>query len=70
VTTWTKLEVRGDVRPPARSCHTASVFGNDLYVFGGHGDYLQDNVIFNDLWKLDLSTPEVGRYSLTSKFRV
>jgi len=53
--TWRKLKDRTGVRPPVRAGHTASLVGDFLYVFGGSSG----NIACNDLWKLDLSAPEL-----------
>jgi N-acetylneuraminic acid mutarotase len=49
-----KLNLPHDaVCPSPRSGHTACIYENAMYIFGGKDD---DNNKLNDLWKLDLNT--------------
>lgn len=42
-------------QPHPRSSHSAVVYKDGMYVFGGRDD---DNNKYNDLWRLDLTTYE------------
>jgi hypothetical protein len=46
----------GDPKPAARSLHSMVAIGNDLWVFGGRG-----SSVFNDLWRFDTDV-EVERW--------
>lgn len=49
---WSNILVPdGQPKPVARSGHSAVIFENGMYVFGGKND---DNNKLNDLWRLDL----------------
>ncbi len=37
---WTKLAPNDDVRPTARYCHSSTLFGKNLVVFGGSVDQI------------------------------
>lgn len=51
---WVKLNMPvGAVQPSPRSGHSACIYENAMYVFGGKDD---DNNKLNDLWRLDLNT--------------
>eukprot|EP00340_Litonotus_pictus_P011828 CAMPEP_0170539102 /NCGR_PEP_ID=MMETSP0209-20121228/103713_1 /TAXON_ID=665100 ORGANISM="Litonotus pictus, Strain P1" /NCGR_SAMPLE_ID=MMETSP0209 /ASSEMBLY_ACC=CAM_ASM_000301 /LENGTH=217 /DNA_ID=CAMNT_0010840941 /DNA_START=561 /DNA_END=1211 /DNA_ORIENTATION=+ len=47
---WSKLETTGNLVPSARDSHTALIFNDEMFVFGGNW---QDKKL-NDLWKLNL----------------
>jgi len=51
---WSKVEI-SEIRdqPCSRSGHSAVVYHNAMYVFGGKDG---DNNKLNDLWRLDFST--------------
>ncbi|KAL7678827.1 putative kelch-type beta propeller [Plasmopara halstedii] len=49
---WNKMETRG-ICPPHRYRHTAVIFGDNMFVFGGVD---KTHSRFNDLQRLDLST--------------
>eukprot|EP01063_Lacrimia_lanifica_P041847 TRINITY_DN9845_c0_g1_i1.p1 TRINITY_DN9845_c0_g1~~TRINITY_DN9845_c0_g1_i1.p1 ORF type:complete len:821 (+),score=324.92 TRINITY_DN9845_c0_g1_i1:80-2542(+) len=46
---WQRRTAAGDV-PPARACHTASMYGDSLIVVGGEGPRAQS---YNDIYVLD-----------------
>lgn len=48
-----KLANASENRPVPRSSHTAVVYGNEMFVFGGVDD---DSNKLDDLWKIDLRT--------------
>ncbi|PSR77363.1 hypothetical protein BD289DRAFT_377836 [Coniella lustricola] len=48
---WTKPRVLGDRAPSKRRAHTACLYKNGIYVFGG-GDGVR---ALNDIWRLDVS---------------
>ena len=51
---WVKLTIPAEIEQPCpRSGHTACIYENAMYVFGGKDD---DNNKLNDLWKLDLNS--------------
>jgi len=51
---WIKLNLpAGAIQPSKRSGHSACIYENAMYVFGGKDD---DNNKLNDIWKLDLAT--------------
>ena len=51
---WQKLTMPATaLQPIARSGHTAVIYDNAMWVFGGKDD---DNNKLNDLWRLDLNT--------------
>ena len=39
-------------RPPPRSCHSAVIYNNQIFIFGGND---KNNEKLNDLWSLNLS---------------
>ncbi|KAK3996868.1 Tip elongation aberrant protein 1 [Cladorrhinum sp. PSN332] len=48
---WTKPRILGDKAPSKRRAHTACLYKNGIYVFGG-GDGVR---ALNDIWRLDVS---------------
>lgn len=51
---WVKITLpSGSKQPSPRSGHSACIFENAMYIFGGKDD---DNNKLNDLWRLDLNT--------------
>ncbi|KAK4129471.1 galactose oxidase [Parathielavia appendiculata] len=48
---WSKPRILGDKAPSKRRAHTACLYKNGIYVFGG-GDGAQ---ALNDIWRLDVS---------------
>lgn len=48
---WTKPRIHGDRIPSKRRAHTACLYKNGIYVFGG-GDGVR---ALNDIWRLDVS---------------
>ncbi len=52
--TWRKINPKG-VKPPGRSNHSACVYENGMYIFGGIDD--ETNKL-KDFWKFDLITEE------------
>ena len=51
---WGKIEIAaGHPKPEPRSGHTAVIYQNGMYVFGGKDD---ENKKLNDFWRLDLLT--------------
>jgi N-acetylneuraminic acid mutarotase len=51
---WIKVDKNISVlQPTGRSGHSAVIFNNNMYIFGGKDE---DNNKLNDLWKLDLAT--------------
>lgn len=47
--------LKNQIQPVPRSKHSAVVYNDSMYIFGGKDD---DNNKLNDFWKLDLSTYE------------
>ena len=43
----------GQTKPVGRSGHSAVLYENGMYIFGGKDD---DNNKLNDLWRFDLSS--------------
>ncbi|KAL2015703.1 hypothetical protein VTK56DRAFT_5004 [Thermocarpiscus australiensis] len=54
---WSKPRILGDKAPSRRRAHTACLYKNGIYVFGG-GDGIR---ALNDIWRLDVS--DVNRMS-------
>lgn len=51
---WNRVQhPPGENLPKPRSKHSAVVYNNVMYIFGGKDD---DNNKLNDMWKLDLTT--------------
>jgi N-acetylneuraminic acid mutarotase len=51
---WGKIEIpAGQPKPEPRSGHTAVIYQNGMYIFGGKDD---ENKKLNDFWRLDLQT--------------
>lgn len=48
---WTKPKILGDKAPSRRRAHTACLYKNGIYVFGG-GDGIR---ALNDIWRLDVA---------------
>lgn len=59
---WTKPRVLGDKIPSKRRAHTACLYKNGIYVFGG-GDGVR---ALNDIWRLDVSDPTKMIWKLIS----
>ncbi|KHN96728.1 conjugation with cellular fusion- protein [Metarhizium album ARSEF 1941] len=59
---WTKPTITGDRVPSKRRAHTACLYKNGIYVFGG-GDGVR---ALNDIWRLDVSDPTKMSWRLIS----
>ncbi|OAQ66961.1 galactose oxidase, central domain-containing protein [Pochonia chlamydosporia 170] len=59
---WTKPRIVGDKVPSKRRAHTACLYKNGIYVFGG-GDGVR---ALNDIWRLDVSDPTKMSWKLIS----
>ncbi|KAL3958761.1 hypothetical protein ACCO45_006923 [Purpureocillium lilacinum] len=59
---WTKPRIVGDRVPSKRRAHTACLYKNGIYVFGG-GDGVR---ALNDIWRLDVSDPTKMSWKLIS----
>lgn len=59
---WTKPRVLGDRIPSKRRAHTACLYKNGIYVFGG-GDGVR---ALNDIWRLDVSDLSKMSWKLVS----
>ncbi|QUC18462.1 uncharacterized protein UV8b_02703 [Ustilaginoidea virens] len=60
---WTKPRILGDKIPSKRRAHTACLYKNDIYVFGG-GDGVR---ALNDIWRLDVSDMTKMSWKLLSR---
>lgn len=57
-TSWSAV-VFQDNAPPARLCHTAVIYGNSMYINGGHNTVVGTQLFQDvkaDFWRLDLET--------------
>ncbi|KAM0556777.1 hypothetical protein ACHAPJ_005837 [Fusarium lateritium] len=59
---WTKPRIIGDKMPSKRRAHTACLYKNGLYVFGG-GDGVR---ALNDIWRLDVADVNKMSWRLVS----
>ncbi|KAH0597801.1 hypothetical protein MHUMG1_04173 [Metarhizium humberi] len=59
---WTKPRIIGDRIPSKRRAHTACLYKNGIYMFGG-GDGVR---ALNDIWRLDVSDPTKMSWKLIS----
>jgi N-acetylneuraminic acid mutarotase len=59
---WTKPKIIGDKMPSKRRAHTACLYKNGLYVFGG-GDGVR---ALNDIWRLDVADVNKMSWRLVS----
>lgn len=59
---WTKPKIVGDRVPSKRRAHTACLYKNGIYVFGG-GDGVR---ALNDIWRLDVSDMNKMSWKLIS----
>lgn len=59
---WHKPRIMGDKAPSARRAHTACLYKNGIYVFGG-GDGVR---ALNDIWRLDVSDVQKMSWKLIS----
>ncbi|KAH6634270.1 hypothetical protein B0J18DRAFT_13790 [Chaetomium sp. MPI-SDFR-AT-0129] len=59
---WTKPRIVGDKIPSKRRAHTACLYKNGIYVFGG-GDGVR---ALNDIWRLDVSDTTKMSWKLIS----
>ncbi|KAI3399923.1 hypothetical protein diail_5079 [Diaporthe ilicicola] len=59
---WTKPRIMGDRVPSKRRAHTACLYKNGIYVFGG-GDGVR---ALNDIWRLDVSDLSKMSWKLVS----
>lgn len=59
---WTKPRIIGDKVPSKRRAHTACLYKNGIYVFGG-GDGVR---ALNDVWRLDVSDSTKMAWKLIS----
>ncbi|KAI1811761.1 galactose oxidase [Poronia punctata] len=59
---WHKPRIVGDQIPSPRRAHTACLYKNGIYVFGG-GDGVR---ALNDIWRLDVSDPNKMSWRLVS----
>ncbi|KAK7713482.1 hypothetical protein SLS64_004732 [Diaporthe eres] len=59
---WTKPRILGDRVPSKRRAHTACLYKNGIYVFGG-GDGVR---ALNDIWRLDVSDLSKMSWKLVS----
>lgn len=60
---WTKPRILGDKVPSKRRAHTACLYKNGIYVFGG-GDGVR---ALNDVWRLDVSDTTKMSWKLISR---
>ncbi len=60
---WTKPRILGDAVPSKRRAHTACLYKNGIYVFGG-GDGVR---ALNDIWRLDVSDTNKMSWKLISE---
>eukprot|EP01135_Chromosphaera_perkinsii_P007933 Nk52_evm5s1073 gene=Nk52_evmTU5s1073 len=51
---WQKLSSKKGPSPSGRHHHSATLFGADMYVFGGGSKHEDHFHAFNDMWKLNL----------------
>ncbi|KAL1841966.1 hypothetical protein VTJ49DRAFT_6289 [Mycothermus thermophilus] len=59
---WSKPRILGDMAPSRRRAHTACLYKNGIYVFGG-GDGVR---ALNDIWRLDVSDVNKMSWKLIS----
>ncbi|KAI1068167.1 hypothetical protein LB507_004594 [Fusarium sp. FIESC RH6] len=59
---WTKPRIIGDKMPSKRRAHTACLYKNGLYIFGG-GDGVR---ALNDIWRLDVADVNKMSWRLVS----
>ncbi|KAL7943256.1 hypothetical protein V8C42DRAFT_330171 [Trichoderma barbatum] len=59
---WTKPRIVGDKLPSKRRAHTACLYKNGIYIFGG-GDGVR---ALNDIWRLDVSDTSKMSWRLIS----
>jgi N-acetylneuraminic acid mutarotase len=59
---WSRPRITGDARPSKRRAHTACLYKNGIYVFGG-GDGVR---ALNDIWRLDVSDTNKMSWKLIS----
>jgi hypothetical protein len=59
---WTKPNIGGDRQPSKRRAHTACLYRNGIYVFGG-GDGVR---ALNDVWRLDVADTNKMSWKLIS----
>ncbi|KAK4217611.1 Tip elongation aberrant protein 1 [Rhypophila decipiens] len=59
---WSKPRILGDKMPSKRRAHTACLYKNGIYVFGG-GDGVR---ALNDIWRLDVSDMNKMSWKLVS----
>ncbi|KAH8880083.1 galactose oxidase [Thozetella sp. PMI_491] len=60
---WSKPRILGDALPSKRRAHTACLYKNGIYVFGG-GDGVR---ALNDIWRLDVSDINKMSWKLISE---
>ena len=66
---WSLIDARGTL-PPASMCHSATIIGTKMFVFGGQGKYDSNNIISvfdteTDCW---LNTPSAGQLPEDRKY--
>ncbi|KAI1392871.1 galactose oxidase [Hypoxylon trugodes] len=59
---WHQPRIIGDRTPSARRAHTACLYKNGIYMFGG-GDGVR---ALNDIWRLDVTDPQKMSWKLIS----
>ena len=60
---WARIKTNGP-SPSARNGHSACIYKNCMYVFGGRNN---DNKKLNDLWKYEILTQEWTEISMDNK---
>ena len=67
---WQELARPDTVPPPPRGGSQVAVYGNSLYVYGGHRynvaeDGSESEVVMDDMWQLDLKSLQVCQTGYT-----
>ncbi|KAL9645026.1 hypothetical protein ABK040_004519 [Willaertia magna] len=70
---WTNVLENSTIKPPARYCHTGTLWKDSLFIYGGDNDVKY----FSDLWEFNFVTlkwrqiyliPEIDNYPLSSEY--